>query len=381
MKNNEMQPRSDDLAPLILHTEASRGWGGQEIRILAEMEGMRRRGLRTLLLAPEESGILSRARKASFPVIPVSYASKVDPGAWMKTWRTFRRLRPAVVNTHSSKDSWIAGAVARATGVPLIIRTRHVSTPIGSVFSYRLFPHLILTTSRAIGEGLAARGVDQDRILTLPTGIDFDRFRFDPGQREMIRRELHVAPSEILVGNICIMRSWKGLDFFIETAAALGEPFRFVLVGDGPQRERLQGRAGALGLENRILFPGFQDRVEGFFSALDIFFFTSYASEGIPQSLLQALGCGLPVVAGRNPSINEVLNALPYSWQVDYGDVKEAGRALGRAAKHLHRQRVLDDIKARGLLHRHALEGMWEQLLEIYRRHGIQKIDDNKNQG
>jgi len=102
-------------APLIIHTECSYAWGGQEIRILEEMRGMRRYGFSTALLSPRRSQIFRRAQKEGLIVYPVSFSSKVSPVSWNSLFRLIRRLRPVVVNTHSSNDSWMAGVVARIT--------------------------------------------------------------------------------------------------------------------------------------------------------------------------------------------------------------------------------------------------------------------------
>ena len=112
----------------------------------------------------------------------MEFGSKFDPAAWRSLLKIIRALRPAVVNTHSSEDSWMAGAVARMCRVPLVIRTRHVLSPISSAFSYNVFPHVILACSEAIRDGLVDQGVAPGKIIVQPTGIDEARFRFSLGK-------------------------------------------------------------------------------------------------------------------------------------------------------------------------------------------------------
>jgi len=321
------------LRPLILHTECSDGWGGQEIRIMEELRGMRRCGYATALIAPQHSRIFSRAQAEGFAVYPVRFGNKGHLPSWVRLFRLIGRLKPDVVNTHSSDDSWMAGFVARVLGVPLIIRTRHVSTPIGSAFSYKTFPHLILTTSQAIRESLIACGIPQERIVAVPTGIDSNRFHFSSSWRKEIRGKHGFSNEDILVGNICVLRSWKGLDFFIDTAAQMPPRFKFILVGEGPQRQRLQEKAKGMGLEGRVIFPGHQEEIEKYFSALDLYFFTSYANEGVPQSLLQARSVGLPMVVCRIPSVLETLQGAEDVTPVEYGEVASACAALEKAVQ------------------------------------------------
>lgn len=358
-------------APLIIHTECSDGWGGQEIRILEELRGMRRYGCATALIAPQHSRIFSRAQAEGFEVHAVRFGNKGHLPSWARLFKLMTQLKPDVVNTHSSDDSWMAGFVARMLGVPLIIRTRHVSTPIGSAFSYKAFPHLILTTSQAIRKSLIACGIDQERIVAVPTGIDSNRFHFSSSWRREIREKHGFSEEDILVGNICVLRSWKGLDFFIDTAARMPPQFKFILVGDGPQRLRLQDKAKGMGLEDRLVFPGHQEAIEKYFSALDLYFFTSYANEGVPQSLLQARSVGLPMVVCRTPSVLEILQGVEDVIPVEYGDAPSACGALEKA---LQIARVPEDrrkYKNDWINSEHSLESMLEKIRELYGQSGI----------
>jgi glycosyltransferase involved in cell wall biosynthesis len=358
-------------APLILHTECSDGWGGQEIRVVEELRGMRRSGYATALIAPRHSRIFSRAQEEGFAVYPVRFGNKGHLPSWARLIKLIAQLKPDVVNTHSSDDSWMAGFVARALGVPLVIRTRHVSTPIGSTFSYKAFPHLILTTSQAIRESLMACGIPQERIVAVPTGIDSNRFSFSPSWRKEMREKHGLSEEDILVGNICVLRSWKGLDFFIDTAAQMPPRFKFILVGDGPQRQRLQDKAKGMGLEGRVLFPGHQEEIEKYFSALDLYFFTSYANEGVPQSLLQAQSVGLPMVVCRTPSVLETLKGAEDVMPVEYGDVLSACAALETAIQTIRVPENRRREKNERIRSTHSLEAMLGKIQDLYRQWGI----------
>src|SRR5881392_1368922 len=107
----------------IVHSESSTGWGGQEHRVLAELAGFQRRGSQVRLLAPTDSHIFRRAVERHIPTHPLPMARWQFPLAVLDTARWLRRLKPDVVNTHSSRDGWIAGLAARVARVPLVIRT------------------------------------------------------------------------------------------------------------------------------------------------------------------------------------------------------------------------------------------------------------------
>jgi len=366
-----MADSSNRKSPLIVHTESSIGWGGQEIRIMAELRAMRLAGFKTALIAPEPSRIYARAGAEGFPVYPVRFKNKVHIRSWMRLFSIIDHLKPDLVNTHSSDDSWMAGFVSRLLRVPLIIRTRHVSTPIGSAFSYRVFPHFILTTSQAIKDNLAERGLDPEKIFSVPTGIDSGRFRFSQALRRQTRLEHGMSDDDILVGNICVLRSWKGLDFFIETAARLGSPYKFILVGDGPQRERLEKKADDMCLSDRLIFAGHQEQIERYFCALDIFLFTSYANEGIPQSVLQARSTGIPIVACATASVVETLAGYEEVSFVEYGDIKAATAAIEETKDHIkipESERIRQNLWVK---ENHDLEAMITRIRGLYRQWGL----------
>src|SRR5438105_1128021 len=111
----------------ILHLEASPGWGGQEMRILKEAEGMRQKGHTVILGVMKKGLLIGHAKKLGFLVYTFNFGRLY----WLFTlfallWIIVRH-RIDIVNTHSSLDSWIGGISARILGRK-IVRTRHLST-------------------------------------------------------------------------------------------------------------------------------------------------------------------------------------------------------------------------------------------------------------
>jgi len=97
----------------------------------------------------------------------------------------------------------------------------------------------------------------------------------------------------MLIGIIATLRSWKGHRHLVE---ALPSGATLVIVGDGPQREALETQVRTAGLQGRVHFAGNQRDVVPWLQALDIFALPSYANEGVPQALMQAMLVGLPCV-------------------------------------------------------------------------------------
>ncbi len=299
----------------IIHTEASLGWGGQEIRILGESSCMKRRGHRVVIIAEQESMLLGKAAEAGFETVALSFKKKDYPASFLKLLKLIKRLQPDVINTHSSRDSWLAGCAAKASGAsPALIRTRHLSTPVSKSYAssivYGRLPDMIITTAESIREALIRRnGVRPDKVVSIPTGVDLSGF--DPERlKGGLREELGLEPSTPLVGMVSVIRSWKGHDYFVEAAqiARAAQPeTRFVIAGDGPRREAVARLIDEKGLSGTVIMLGHRDDVPRVMASLDILAQPSYGNEGVPQTVLQALAMGLAVVSSDLPPLLEVI--------------------------------------------------------------------------
>lgn len=284
----------------ILHTESSRGWGGQEIRILTEAAGMIARGHRVELACPPEAKIFTEAPRFGVPAHPLPMARK-NLGGVLALRRLIKTLGPDVVNTHSSTDSWlVALAGVTLADAPSAVRTRHISSPIpdnpATRWLYRHAPRHVVTTGEALRATLIEQlGLAPDRVTSVPTGIDTTRFQ--PGDKAATRAELGLDPNLKYVGIVATLRSWKGHSFLIDAFAKLDAPgWQLLIVGGGPQMDNLSAQIQALDAGGRIKLMGEQRNAERWMQALDLFCLPSYANEGVPQAIMQAMLTGLPII-------------------------------------------------------------------------------------
>ncbi|MDI6890023.1 MAG: glycosyltransferase family 4 protein [Thermodesulfovibrionales bacterium] len=307
----------------ILHTESSMGWGGQEIRILEESLGMIRRGHRVIIAAPEKSNISKRGKERGIEVFPAGF--KKNPFSLLRIISLIDRGKIEIVNTHSSSDSWVATVAARLSRAkPKIIRTRHLSTPISRSYLSRLLydvlPDAIITTGEEIKRRMVSDNrFDASRIFSIPTGVDLDRF--NPAKVKPAQLKNPPVPpftkggqgglrGGFSIGMIGVLRSWKGHKFFIEAVPEILSqiPYAvFYIVGDGPQYENIKNLIQELSLQNRVFMLGHREDIPEILASLDVVVHPSYANEGVPQSILQALAMKKPVVASDAGSIREVI--------------------------------------------------------------------------
>ena len=317
----------------IVHTEASLGWGGQEIRILTEAQGMVERGHRVTLLCPLEARIHAAAQERGLPVEALPIGRK-KPGGVLALRRWLIANPADVINTHSSTDTWLAAlACLFLKSPPPLVRTRHVSAPIANNratrWLYGTATRHIVTAGEALRRQLIEEnGFDADRITSIPTGIATDHFV--PGGQAAARARLGLPQGAPLIGIVATLRSWKGHRYLLEAFARLPADTGLVIVGDGPQRQNIEAKIRELGIGDRVTLAGNQAEVLPWLQALDVFALPSYANEGVPQALVQAMLCGLPCVTTATGSIGEVARDGETALIVKAEDAYDLRRGLER---------------------------------------------------
>mgnify|MGYP001816931075 CR=1 FL=1 len=296
----------------IVHTEASTGWGGQEIRILSEATGLRDRGHKVELLCPAEAPILAAARALELDATALEIGeqrprSLLALRGWLK-----RHPSVEILNTHSSTDSWLAAVACKSlAGTPLIVRTRHISTPVShnapTRWLYtRATRHIITTGERLRRTLIDDNGFAAEHITSVPTGVDPQRYH--PGDSKAARARLGLPTDQRIVGIVATLRDWKGHKFLVEALAGLQQPKTLLLiVGDGPHRSSIERHIHELGIGERVRLVGNQQDVTPWLQAMEIFVLPSWANEGVPQAILQAMMCALPVISTPVGSIEEAV--------------------------------------------------------------------------
>ncbi|MGB8874585.1 MAG: glycosyltransferase family 4 protein [Desulfobaccales bacterium] len=309
-----MSPRQLAATYTILHTESSLGWGGQERRILAEAEAMQRRGHRLLLACDPRGELYRRARGRGFPSFPLTCGGMHSLLAWRQLRRLLREHAIDILNTHSSLDSWIGALAWRSLGKrPHLVRTRHLSTRVQNNFPTRWLyraPGAVISTGEATRQILRQRlGVPASRLFSIPTGISLEAFSPREKDPKLLAR-LQIPAEAPVLGTVAVLRSWKGHLYLLEALANLvraGEPAYLLVVGEGPYRVVIAEKIRELGLEAWVRLVGYQEEVAPWLALMDAVILASYANEGVPQSLLQAMAMGKAVVGSAVGGIPEVV--------------------------------------------------------------------------
>ena len=315
----------------ILHTESSLGWGGQEIRVLTEARGVARLGHEVVIAASAEARIFAEAPSYGVEVVPLPIARKGPRG--IAAIRGLIAARPFdIANTHSSTDSWlVALAGALGAAAPSIVRTRHISSPLprnaATRWLYGKASRIVTTGEKLRLQVIEETGVEAARVVSIPTGIDLEHYT--PGDRVRARVSVGLPANVPIVGIVATLRSWKGHRHLLDAFTLMARPdLLLVVVGDGPVRAATERQAAQLGIAGRVRFVGNQKDVAPWLRSFDLFCLPSYANEGVPQAIAQAMACALPVVTTPVGSIEELITDGRTGLLVPPADPAALARAL-----------------------------------------------------
>jgi len=294
----------------ILHSESSTGWGGQENRTMNEMIAMRERGHEIAIVSRPGARIIERAKEAGFQAFAVDMRGVLDFPAIFKLRRLMSTFRADIVNTHSGRDTQLAGVAARSLGSkrPRIVRTRHLALPITSRFTYSVLPDRVVAVSGFVRDYLISAGVPRQQVEAVPTGIELQRYTPAVGGGTL-RSELGLSADTVLIGTVAILRVKKGHADLLSAAQSVLQSHpdvHFIIAGDGPQQENLQRLVTQLGLSSRVHLLGLRRDVMNVLQSLDLFVLPTH-QEALGTAFIEAGAMALPVVATNVDGVPEVV--------------------------------------------------------------------------
>ncbi|WP_157268520.1 glycosyltransferase [Azohydromonas aeria] len=287
--------------------------GGMESCVLQLVERLPRERFRTTVICPDEGPVAARLRALGAEVVVTPIGEEPPWVSVQLATALVQSARVDVLHAHMAPAHLLAGLVGKLTGKPVVTTLHAQRLSVLDLEVHRSAgTHLNVVCQQSYFHALGL-GVDPARLSCIPNGVDTERFRpraeGEPADEAGLRRALDLPADAPLIGFVGRLSGEKGPEVFVRTALHLHQRFtnaRWVLIGDGPQRDSLQALAGRHGLQDCVRFAGLQTNMPGCYRELDLVACSSW-TEALPLALMEALSSGLPVVATRVGGVPELV--------------------------------------------------------------------------
>ncbi len=370
----------------ILHVVPDLDGGGLQTGVVRLIQHLPADGFRHVVCCLHTAGRLAERLPDSTAVYELR-AGWHDVGAALRLARLIHRCRPNVVharNWSTWPDAVLASMLMRRRRV---VFSLHGWDEAGAPSRWRAWAcrrlarrtdHLCSVSSRAAELFAAEMGLDPRRFEIMPNGVDVDGFRprFD---REVVRAEMGLGRNELAVGWVGRLEPIKDLPNLFEAFSTLvqdqARPCRLVIVGDGALRDELQERARRLGIQNHVRWLGWRGDVHRVLPAFDVFALSS-RREGMNNAVLEAMACGLPVVATDVGGTADMVRDGVDGRLVRPGDPMALARALHELTRHDEVRRRMGASACERARTTFSLEATIDRYAGFYRRAARQPVAD-----
>jgi glycosyltransferase involved in cell wall biosynthesis len=323
----------------ILQVSSARAFGGGERHLADLARGLDARGHELFVALAEGSPLrerLSFLPEANLSALPLRNALDVRGALGLS--RLAREKEVDIVHAHVARDYTLASFAARRNARARLVITRHVLFPLSRAHRLALSNvSRVIAVSHAVARALRAQKIfDEEKIRVVENGVDLTRFaRARDGFKNEGRAD---KGARLRVGIVGEMSPVKGHVEFLQAAARVAEVFgggvEFFVVGDdlargGAYRERVAEVVESLRLSGRVRFLGRLDEEEmpRLFASLDLLVSAS-RSEAFGLAMVEALACGVPVVATATEGAREVVEDGADGLLVPVGDVNALAEAV-----------------------------------------------------
>lgn len=320
---------------------APAGVGGLERVVEGLSIGLRGRGHEVALIVVLQErqarpDFLDSVQGSGADVLPITIKGRGYLTEFRRVREVLRARRPDVLHSHGYRSDLLHGGHARRSGAATV-STLHGSSRMGGAshffewlqgFSLRRFD-AVVAVSPPLAEDLRARGVQSDRIHAVPNAWSPSEPFVEP---EEARSRLSFPDLRVpTIGWVGRLIPIKGCDLFLRSLAEVrSRPWTARIIGDGPERDRLESLATELEIQDRVHFMGAIPEAARIMKGFDLFVLSS-RSEGTPMVLLEAMAAGRAVVAARVGGVPFIIRDSEEGWLVEPDDVRSLAKGIAEA--------------------------------------------------
>jgi len=356
----------------IMYLHRSMSFGAVQMITLVQIRRLDPRRFEPIICCMRDLGELGEeARSAGIETHVLGRPGRgaPDPILLRRLAGLLAERKVALLQTHSFHSHVYGAAAALLARAPKVIQTFHILPDVRLKLRVPMWLSLrradaAVAVSRTVAALVAERyGVPRRKLRVIYNGVDVNAFA-PSTQRSKAKQELGLDPSEPVVLNVARFAPVKGQRYLIEAVARMSVRPRCVLLGWGDDKENLRALATSLGVAERVIFAGPTRDVIRYLHAADVFVFPSLR-EGLGNALLEAMACGLPVVASDVAVLHEVAGEEEAVF-VPPADSAALAAALGGLLADAGRRDALGRAARRRAEEAFTLEGMILKYQALY---------------
>ncbi len=358
----------------VLGVDPELGYAGGETQVLGLTLGLLREGHRAALACDPRGRLYERARREGIECHPLPIRNALDFAAGLRLRSLLSREHYNVVHFHTSRAHSMA-PFARGLGRALIVTRRMDYRPnrLFAPYLYNRAVDAVAAISSTVADALSEAGVSREHLRIIPSGVDCDHFRpANSSERSAARSRLGIERDDFMVGTVGMLEERKGHRYLLEAIAMLnraridGSRIKCAIAGDGAMRDELVRLTSELGIAGDTLFLGMIGDSRQLLDALDVFAFPSL-KEGLGVALLEAMSCGLPVVATRGGGIVDIVNYNHSGLLVPPADPLSFANAVDSLAKDPTRRSQIGSAARIRISENFSMDAMTRKTIDLYR--------------
>lgn len=302
----------------IVHVVPDLGFGGAERHVTTLMPALDPAGFEaSVICVGDEGALFDDLAKTSVSAVALGRTKRQAVQAILGLVREFRRFRPDVVLTRGYNAEMLGRIAARLCGVPVSVVWVHNCGDAEPRGRFRRAADRLLERHTAAYFGVAESqvpymtgelGYPESKITVIHNGVDPAGFAPEDNRHALLG--LPIGDGQPVVGIVARMSPEKDHALLLRAVPkVLAEvpDAKFLMIGDGPLRNKLEQQATDLGIADAVVFTGARDDIADLLRALDVFTLCSYTIECFPMSLLEAMAAGRPAVCTDVGGVGEML--------------------------------------------------------------------------
>jgi len=380
---SESPPHALSALPLIAHVVYRFDYGGLENGIVNLINATQGQAFRHCVIAlTEATDFRKRLRAPDVEVKELGKKPGKDFAAYLRLYRLLRKLRPEILHTRNV-GTLDCAVVGRLAGVSVCIHGEHgwdVHDPDGTNPKFRRmrrmanpFVRHFVTVSESLNKWLIDTvGIPSGKVTRICNGVDTDRFctRGDKPRHEDIAKRF--PGGSVVVGSVLRFQEIKDplnlVEAFVDAHSRLAESGKnlcLVMVGDGALRQDAMDLLEAANLSDVAWLPGSREDIPDIMRALDLFVLGS-RREGISNTLLEAMACGLPVIATNTGGNVELVRSEETGTLVAPGEPAALAEEIRRYAQNDGLRESCGESARRVAVDEYSLDTMIDKYQRVY---------------